>query len=377
MALCGVVGCGAGVLAGVGLVLGTQKAVQKKPSFADVLASKAQDSLNFNLIGVGDECGLFDAFLKGGAMTSDGLAKAAGCNPRYVKEWCLAMASNDVVAYSAKDETFYLPPDVKEVVSDPSGLALSFIIPAIIGNRGKIAEIFKTGEGIGWGEHDERLYSGTCRFFKPVYDNHLVDCVPPSLRAKLEMGGTLADVGCGYGASAIILARAFPRAKIVGYDFYAPSIEVANKKKAESGLANVFFEVKSATDFGSPGQFDGICFLDCFHDMNVAAAAARRAGVAIKPRGTCFLIELMAAETDNVTEQLAMPSCGIYSGLSCHICLPCSMMKDGETPGDALGTVVPTERHRRYFCEGGGFKSLSSVPSPVNAMGFRLIVAEK
>lgn len=353
------------------------KTSESKPSFKEALASKAQASLNINLIGVGDECGLFDSLLKGGAMSSEMLAQHAGCHPRYVKEWCLAMAANDVLAYSAQDKTFYLTEEVKEVVSDPSGLALAFIIPAIIGNRDKIARVFKTGGGIGWDEHDERLYAGTCRFFKPVYDNHLVECVPAALKAKLEAGGSLADVGCGYGASAIILAKAFPNAKIVGYDFHAPSIEIANKKKAEAGLTNVFFEVRSATDFGSPAEFDGICFLDCFHDMNVAALAAKRAGVAIKPGGICFLIELMAAETDDVTEQMALPSCGMYAGLSCHICLPCSMMQNEEAPGDALGTVVPTERHRKYFCEGGGFSSLSSMPSPVNDMGFRFIVAEK
>jgi len=190
------------------------------------------------------------------------------------------------------------------------------------------------------------------------------------IKGKLEGGGAIADVGCGQGLAACILAKAFPKATVKGFDYSESSIVSAKSRAA--GLGNVSFETVGAEAFGNDGEFDVACFLDCFHDMSVAGAAAKRAFVATKPDGICFLIEPMAAEIDSVKCQLALPTTQMFSAFSCQVCLCCSSCNDG----DALGTLCPTSKHEELF-KAAGFKSLESVTSPINGQGFRLLVAKK
>ena len=201
----------------------------------------------------------------------------------------------------------------------------------------------------------------------------LVPNLPPCVRAVLEAGGAAADIGCGEGVSGAVLAAAFPSCTITGYDFHEPSIAAARKTAKERKLHNLTYEVALAHTAGEAGAFDLVMFFDCFHDMAVATAAARNAHKLLKPGGLVMLIEPLGPEEDTVEAAMALPTTALFSCFSCHFCTPCGMC-DG---GDALGITVATAVHRRLFVERAGFRSLESVPSPLNGMGFRLLLAKK
>ncbi len=246
-------------------------------------------------------------------------------------------------------------------------------MPAGMDVRPKQVEAFKTGGGIDWNERDVRLFKGTCNFFKPLYENNLIDVLPPYIRKKLEGGCFLADIGCGQGLSTCILARAFPQSSFHGIDYSAASIQAAKERAEVFGVTtNVDFVVANSKDFDAPRQYDITCFFDCFHDMSVAKSAAKHAFDVTKKGGYCLLIEPMAAETDSVEDQIALPTAAMYGAFSCHLCLCCSK----NNGGDGLGTICPTSTLRQIFAQ-AGYNSLRSLESPINDMGFRLLVAEK
>ena len=238
----------------------------------------------------------------------------------------------------------------------------------------KLMHAYRTSTGIGWGEYNCLLGEGARRFFQPLYENFLVPNVPSEVRAKLQHGAAVADIGCGEGISCNVLAAAFPSSKVVGFDNHAPSIANARKATKAKGLANATYEVASADACGRAGAFDVVLFFDCFHDMPVASAAARNAHKVLKPDGLVFLIELNAPEEDSVEAQLALPTCAFFTAFGCMCCLPCGMCDDG----DGLGNTVPTSTLRKIFVEGAGFASLEAVPNEkFNSLGFRILLAKK
>jgi len=338
--------------------------------FKGTAGGLAKSALQMHLVQLGDELGMFQAFLDNGAMTVPTLASKVGVVPRYLKEWCMCMATMNILEYTASSDTFGIVEGIKPAIADPGTMAL--FGPTVAGymEHDKLIAGIKSGKGVEWGEHHHLLYSGTKRFFGPVYEGALIPNLPKSIKEVLEGGGLLADIGCGQGVSVKVLAGAFPRSKVTGYDLHEPSINAA--KELTKGLGNVTYEIAGADTCGASEKFDVVIFLDCFHDMAVAGAAAKNAARILKPGGQVMLIEMMGPEEDTMEAQLALPSTEMFSTFSCHFCLPCGLCNGG----DALGTTVATSVHRKLFLA-GGFKTLESVPNPLNEMGFRVLIGQK
>ena len=308
------------------------------------------------LVNIGDKVGLFRGLAGGEALTPAELADRTGTNERYVREWAAGLAAAGYVDYVG-DGRYRLNEEQAIAFADESSpayiiggfqlmLAATRILPRAV-------EAFRTGDGIGWHEHDPDLFQGTERFFKPGYMANLVQSWIPALdgvTAKLTEGGKVADVGCGYGASTIIMAKAFPAATFVGYDYHAGSIDAARKAAAEAGVADrVTFEVASAKDY--PGtDFDLVCHFDCLHDMGDPVGAATHTRQSLKPDGTWLLVEPFA--NDDVADNLN-PIGRVFYSASTIICTPASLSQE---TGAALGAQAG-EGKLREVAEAAGFTS--------------------
>jgi 2-polyprenyl-3-methyl-5-hydroxy-6-metoxy-1,4-benzoquinol methylase len=225
------------------------------------------------------------------------------------------------------------------------------IAVSIAKDEEKVAAAFRSGEGLGWHEHHHDLFHGTERLFKPGYVANLVAEWIPALDGvdeKLQRGGSVADLGCGHGASTILLAQSYPSSKITGFDYHEPSIEIARKRAAEAGVADrVHFEVASAQDF--PGRdYDLVCIFDALHDMGDPASAATHIRESLAPDGTWLLVEPMAGER---VEENVNPVGRIFYAASTFICTPAAQAQDG---GFALGNQVP-EATLAELATGAGF----------------------
>jgi SAM-dependent methyltransferase len=299
-------------------------------------------ALHASTVVVGDKLGLYQAMARLGPTTAADLADATGCNERLVQEWLNAQAVSGYCHYSATTGCYWLSPEQAAVLADPSSPAFLIGSMTIACSTAKdeehIRDAFRSGTGMGWHEHHHDLFHGTERLFKPGYVANLVSSWIPSLDdvdAKLRAGGTVADLGCGHGASTILLAESYPDARVVGYDYHQASIDIARKRAAEAGVADrVSFEVASAQDF--PGEdFDLVCIFDALHDMGDPLSAARHIRSALAADGTWLLVEPMAGETieDNMN-----PVGRIFYSASTFICTPAAQAQEG---GYALGAQVP------------------------------------
>jgi SAM-dependent methyltransferase len=214
----------------------------------------------------------------------------------------------------------------------------------------KVEAAFRTGAGIDWGEHDPHMFCGVERFFGPSYRAGLLaDWIPAlaGVQAKLEAGGRVADVGCGHGTTAILLAQAFPRATIVGIDAHPASVETARRRALSAGVDDrVQFECAGADEYAGR-DFDLIAFFDCLHDMGDPRAAARHARSALKEDGTLMLVEPMAG--DHLEDNLN-PVGRAYYGFSTLICTPASLAQEGRC---GLGAQAGEGRLREVLAEGG------------------------
>src|SRR5947209_9370290 len=232
------------------------------------------------LVVIGDKTGLFKALADAGSVTPAELAERSECHERYVREWLSGLAASGYVAYD--DDGRYRLPEAQAIAltdeSSPAYVVGGFqLMLGATRAVPKIIERFKSGDGLGWDQHDPDLFQGTERFFRPGYEANLVQSWLPALEGvvpKLERGATVADIGCGHGASTIIMATAFPNSTFVGFDYHGPSIEAARKAAAEAGVADrCTFEVASAHDY--PGtDYDLVCHFDCLHDMGDPVGAA-------------------------------------------------------------------------------------------------------
>src|SRR5579862_3073557 len=263
--------------------------------------SDAAATITGVLVVIGDKLGLYKALAAGGPMTAEELANGTGTHPRYVREWLSNQAAAGYLTYDKDRETFALPAEHVPILADDSSevmLAPAFAMCSVMfADEPKITEAFKTGQGVGWDKHDERLFPFVDRFFRNGYAAHLVQHWIPSLEgveSKLERGGTVADVGCGYGSSTIVMARAYPNSRFVGYDYHAPSIAAAREAAEKAGVSDrVTFEVAKASEF--PGKdFDLICCFDCVHDMGDPVGALVHIRQALAPDGTLMMVEPFA-----------------------------------------------------------------------------------
>lgn len=343
-----------------------QQAVDEEKLMA--LVGQAVNDMGAALLGtlvfIGDRLGLFRAMAHTAPVTPADLAQRTGTAERYVREWLNAQSAGGYVTYTG-DGRYTLSPEQTEALTNeesPACVLGGFQgLTSATSVRDKLMAAFRTGEGIGWHEHDPNLFEGTERFFRPGYLANLVAAWLPALdgvAGKLERGADVADVGCGHGASTIIMARAFPKSHFVGFDYHAPSIEAARERAKEAGLTNVEFQVASAKDF--PGTYDLICHFDCLHDMGDPVGAATHTRNALKPDGTWMLVEPYAS--DDVAENLT-PVGKVFYSASTFICTPASLSQE---VGTALGAQAGEGRLREVATAAGFTQFRRATETPFN-----------
>ncbi len=309
----------------------------KLEGFFGLVATEIGAALNVALVTLGDELGLYRAMADGEPVTPAALAGRTGTLERYVREWLNTQAASGYVEYA--DGRYTQPIEHALVLADETSPFLSTgsfqSANAVVGIREALGERFVDGQGVGWHEQHHSLWHGTERAFGVAYRTHLVADWLPALDGvveKLEAGAYVADVGCGHGASTILLAQAYPASRFVGIDYHAGSIETARQRAERAGVADrVTFEVAGAADYAGAG-FDLIAFFDAFHDLGDPLAAARHARAALAPGGTCLLVEPFAGDT--VDENLN-PVGRMYYGFSTMCCTPGSLSQPGRA---GLGT---------------------------------------
>jgi SAM-dependent methyltransferase len=315
---------------------------------------------------VGDRLGLYRALRDGGPQEPAALAKRTHTSERYVREWLDNQAAGGYVTYDAATRRYSLSPEQAMAVADESSPAFLpggwQVLHGAIQALPRLLENFKTGEGMGWGEHHADLFEGTERFFRPGYAANLVSTWLPALEGvvpKLERGADVADVGCGLGASTILMAKAYPRSRFTGFDAHPRSIELARERARAAGVGDrVRFEVAKAEQI--PGTYDLVTYFDCLHDMSDPVAAARRVHAALREGGTWMLVEPAAADTPEANHN---PVGRVYYGASTLICVPNSL----HGGGPALGAQAGPKRLEDVVVRQAGFRSLErAAQTPFN-----------
>ena len=308
------------------------------------------------LVSIGDELGLYKA-LAIGPLTAGELAAKTGTHERYVREWLANQAAGGYVDYDAQTDRFSLSPEQALCLANGDGPAdlpgAYAIVRDLFHVRDRAVENFRTGGGMEWGEHHPCLFHGTERFFRASYNSHLLTSWLPALDGvvdKLKRGARVADVGCGHGASTVLMAQAFPRSEFLGLDYHQGSIEMGRTRAREAGVSNVRFEVADAVSYGG-GPFDLITFFDALHDMANPAGAARHARESVTSDGHVMVVEPFAS--DRLEENLN-PVGRVYYGASTLVCVPVSLAKNGP----ALGAQAGEQRLREVLVEQGGFSQL-------------------
>ena len=323
-------------------------------------------ALTASLVVIGDKLGLYRALAEGGPATPAELARRTQTSERYVREWLSAQAAAGYVSYEPTSRRFALPPAHAACLTDDASPACVLgafqSMTAAMRAEPRIADGFRTGKGVGWHEHDPDLFVGVERFFRPGYNAHLVNEWIPALdgvQEKLERGARVADVGCGLGASTIILAKAFPRSTFVGFDYHEASIERARERARAAGVAErTRFEVANAK--GYPGTYDVVAFFDCLHDMGDPVGAARHVRQSLAPDGTWLLVEPFA--NDEVEANLN-PVGRLFYSVSTLVCTPASLSQE---VGLALGAQAGEARLRGVLKEAGFTRVRRATATPFN-----------
>ena len=324
-------------------------------------------ALSAALVVIGDRLGLYRAMRDGGPVSAEQLAERTGTDPRYVREWLSNQAAGGYVTYDADGEEFFLSPEQSFALAQegsPAFIPGAFqVATAAIKDEEKIERAFRSGDGVGWHEHHHDLFAGTERFFRPGYAANLVSSWIPALdgvQAKLERGGRVADVGCGHGASTILMAQAFPNSEFVGFDYHGPSIEHAHQAAVEAGLDDrVRFEVASAKEYPG-GPYELVAMFDCLHDMGDPVGAAAHVRDTLAPDGTWLIVEPYAG--DRLEDNLN-PVGRVFYGASTLICTPAS--RDQEV-GLALGAQAGEARLRAVVTAGGFTRFRRATETPFN-----------
>jgi SAM-dependent methyltransferase len=287
---------------------------------------------------VGHKAGLYRGLAAGGPATGDELAERTGTDARYVTEWLRGQAASGYVTYDDATHRFSLTPEQAYVLADPDGAvnapgAFMFAL-GTLRSEPRIVEAFRTGSGVGWHEHDAEVFLGCEQFFRPGYAAHLVAEWLPALDGvvdKLRAGARVADVGCGLGASTVLMAREYQASRFTGSDYHAGSIETARKRASDAGVADrVTFEVTPAAGFTGAG-YDLVSTFDCLHDMGDPAGAAAHIRQSLAPGGSWLIVEPAAG--DAVPDNLN-PVGRVYYNFSTFLCLPNARSQQG---GYALG----------------------------------------
>ncbi|MEU7023749.1 class I SAM-dependent methyltransferase [Streptomyces sp. NPDC046203] len=320
-------------------------------------------------VALGERLGLYKALATHGALTAAELADRTGTNERYIEEWLHAQLSAGYVERDPGSQVYSLPAEHVAVLADAKSVtfAAGFFtaLKALYATEDLLAEAYKTGDGVGWAEHDAALDTGMGSFFQPTYEHKLVAEWLPSLRdvtTKLANGGTVADVGCGVGHTTLLIARAFPNATIHGFDYSEEAISLARQLAEEAGLSDrVVFEVASADDYPGAG-YDLVCFFNALHDMGDPVAAAEHVLKSLDSDGTWMLVESNVSPEDIDTQT---PAARMFMALSAVMCLPVAVAQRGP---HALGNHSGEQAFRAIAEEAGFTRWRRANETPVNAV---------
>jgi SAM-dependent methyltransferase len=349
----------------------TQPAVEidgeKLMEFVFRAVGEAGAALNAALVVMGDKLGYYRIMAADGPISAAELADRSGTAEPYVREWLNAQAAGDFVTYDPGTGRYALPPEhaVALTVEDsPAFLPGMFQIAlGTMHDAGRVLDAARNGSGIGWHEHHPDVHHGCERFFRPSYNAYLIEGWLPALNGvvpKLRAGARVADVGCGHGASTILMAQAFPNSTFVGSDYHPESIEIARERAAQAGVGDrVRFEAASATEFSGSG-YDLVTMFDCLHDMGDPVGAARHVREAVAADGTWMVVEPMAG--DRVEDNLN-PVGRAYYAFSTLLCTPASLSQD---VGLALGTQAGPARLRDVANAGGFTRFARVAETPFN-----------
>jgi SAM-dependent methyltransferase len=319
----------------------------------DALVARAIGDLSAGyggvMVSLGHRLGLYKAMAGAGPLTARELAARAGCAPRYVSEWLGSQVAGGYVHYHAISDTYELTPEQALVLADEESAVFmpnAWNIPASMwSDEDKAAEAFRTGKGVAWGDHDDRLHCGVAAFYRNAYRATLVPEWLPALDGvveKLRSGAKVADIGCGHGHSTMLMAEAFPSSRFWGFDTHEESVVAARRIAGERGVANVAFETARADSF--PGEdYDLLCYFDCLHDMGDPVAAVRRAGEVLAPDGTVMLVEPYAG--DRLVEEVS-PVARLYYACSTMVCCAHAIFEGG---GMVLGAQAGERRLTDVF----------------------------
>src|SRR5579872_211804 len=335
-----------------------------------LLGQAVQDmgaALHGTLIVIGDRLGLYRAMADGKPVTPAELAKKTGTAERYVREWLNANAAGKYVEYHAETGRYSMTPEQALALGqDDTPVHLPgfyHMVASLMKDEEKLTEIFRTGKGFGWHEHEKGLFEGCERFFRPSYLANLTTNWIPALdgvEAKLKAGAKVADIGCGHGASTILMARAYPESRFYGFDYHEASIQEARKKAEAAGVPDrVTFEVAPAKEFPGSG-YDFVAFFDCLHDMGDPAGAARHVHEALAADGIWMIVEPIAG--DDIAANLN-PIGRIYYSASTVACVPASLSQE---VGLGLGAQAGEKRLRDVVMAGGFTSFRRATETPFN-----------
>lgn len=338
--------------------------MEKLEPLLHMMVQELGAAANAALVLVGDKLGLYRVLAEQGPLSAKSLAKKTGTHERYIREWLSAQAASNFIEHNASAGTFSMTPEQAAVFADPdSPVNMTggfYSLAAVFADEPKLTSAFQSGDGVGWGDHSDCLFCGTERFFRPGYKAHLVDEWLPALDGvadKLVSGSKVADVGCGHGASTIIMADAFPQSDFLGIDFHPASIDHA--REAANGQSNLRFEVASGKDYDGAG-FDLVTVFDALHDMGDPVGVAAHIRQSLKPDGTLMLVEPLAGDT---LEENLNPVGRIYYAFSTNICVPASLNQE---VGAALGAQAGEKRLTRVLKEAGFTRVRRAADTPFN-----------
>ncbi|MCW3028652.1 MAG: class SAM-dependent methyltransferase [Solirubrobacterales bacterium] len=316
---------------------------------------------------IGEKLGLYKAMAGAGPLSSQEVAERSGAAERSVREWLANQAAGGYVSYDPETDRYTLPDEHALALADEESpfyiLGAYELIASLFADEQQILEAFRSGEGMGWHEHDHRLFRGTERFFRPGYRGNLVPEWIPALEGvqeKLEAGAKVADVGCGHGASTIIMAEAFPNSEFFGFDYHQASIDRAREAAREARVEDrITFAVATAKDY--PGtDYDLVCVFDCLHDMGDPVGASEHILSTLDADGTWMIVEPFA--NDRIEENLN-PVGRVFYGASTVICTPASL--DQEV-GLALGAQAGEARLTDVLKQGGFTRVRRATETPFN-----------
>ena len=344
---------------------------EPNPDKLNALVGRLVGDLGISLGGasivLGDRLGLYKAMVDGVAVTSSELAKRTGLNERYLREWLSGQAASGYIDYHPDKNAFSLSAEQAMAFAEegsPAFFAGAFeVVQSTYLDEAKVAEAFRTGKGVGWHDHSKCLFSGTERFFRPGYNANLVSNWIPKLEGvagKLTVGAKVADVGCGHGASTIVMAQAYPNSEFFGFDYHKPSIERAKALAHEAGVADrITFQQATAKDFPAK-DYDLVAFFDCLHDMGDPVGAGKHVKEALAPDGSWMIVEPFAH--DNLKDNLNPVGC-VFFHASTFICTPASLSQE---VGLGLGAQAGEGRLRQVVTEAGFRRFRRATETPFN-----------